>query len=876
MASNIKTFFSKPKNVFWTILILVLLTRFWNLNSSPGWFPDEGVDLNIAWNLLHGKAQLFSISYPFVPHPPLFFVTSFLPIIIFGKSILAVRFVSALCGVVNVYLVFLLAREIFGDWKKASLAALIYVFLPLEWGNTRYGISYELLLSFATAFLYHFFKFLRTKDDSSIGWASLFCGLASITSYLGLVLIPLVIFLAYLKAKRRIVWTVLVSCAPFVLYVLFVFSVMHLGREFFYDLRYSLTRPGGEGGGSGVIGYFGTLLGTSAFVLIGLPGIFLIKNNYRVIVPAVFLFLAIIEYKIKATTFFSYPFTAIGLSAVLFTVFGYIDSLPKKNRWLALAAGSLAAIALFVYPTAKVIKAIAVKGYFGFSQERFFAPNSLADSKDVANFINSKSTKDDVIMASPHFSSLLNSKTIDPVISTVYQGYDTVNFSANFPKERFVYNSSLFNVKYAVVDKFTTGWFAFQPNVREAVLEKFWNYWPVVYQKGEYKVYRNPFPIVAGNSSSPIGQPFFKYSPLETMKYLNFALGLDKVTFYKDSATEQDIAEIKRAYHLISEDDQKLVIDTGNSLKSAYISQAPFFFYNGNDREFYSLTKKANIDPQKNLTVDLSTAQANQKISIADQAAFTNHFVVSSDKDDYIKALALAKTTKEKIPFQANGIWNYSDYWKQTYNDDSIATSQSGALLMPFTIKESRNYKIIARVYQGGSNRGKVQVALDNKSLSNDIIDRNKPAGFYFKEIYSGSISSGQHSLRFDNDGSGSVDIDEVFLVSADDYSTAFAQISRDVESNKISIQNASALNISDKTQDEISYDLKTSGSHKKLSYQSSRPTVIAFPEAFDTNCRGKGNDGTNYTPIEVNGQYLGFIVKKTGAVTLDIDCQPS
>ena len=41
------------------------------LGVTPGWDGDEGYNLDIAWHLLHGRAQVFALDYAFVQHPVL-------------------------------------------------------------------------------------------------------------------------------------------------------------------------------------------------------------------------------------------------------------------------------------------------------------------------------------------------------------------------------------------------------------------------------------------------------------------------------------------------------------------------------------------------------------------------------------------------------------------------------------------------------------------------------------------------------------------------------------------------------------------------------------------------------------------------------------
>lgn len=487
------------KNI-WLILIifLAIFSRFWKLYYTPGWFPDEGVDLNIAWNLFHGKMQLSAISYTFMPHPPLFFITSIPFLAIFGKSILTLRYISAFCGVMNVVLIYLIIKEALGN-NKALLGALFYTVSFEAIINGRYALTYEFFLSLVLLAILFAVKFNEQKQTRWLIWSSVFAGLASVTSFLGFIFVPFLWIWTFFKCKKNFVMVMLLSFGPFLIYAA---TMLILTRSaFLHDFLYTIRRPeiNVTAPGGGLLKYYSNILGASYFNFLGLIGLFLIKNKYKFIIPMMFFILTIFEYSVRKTTFLAEIFIIFGLVSIIYYLYDYLkDKLARHSNLqkysilvIILVIGLLFVVPLGL-PVIKNFYAIFRGQSLNTSSEVWFAPNNLEDSQKVADFVNERTSTDNTVLASPHFSSLLKVQITDPILATVYQGYETTNFPANFGKDRFIYDASWHNVKYAVIDKFTRGWFVFQPNVDTEVLDKFWNSWPKVYILGEYTVLLNP------------------------------------------------------------------------------------------------------------------------------------------------------------------------------------------------------------------------------------------------------------------------------------------------------------------------------------------------------------------------------------------------
>src|SRR5574340_755485 len=90
------------------LLALCAWFHLWRLTQTPGWDPQEGYNLDLAWNLLHGRLRIFALTQDFAQHPPLFYLQLALFIRIFDYGVLAVRALVAVYAIVTCAAILLL------------------------------------------------------------------------------------------------------------------------------------------------------------------------------------------------------------------------------------------------------------------------------------------------------------------------------------------------------------------------------------------------------------------------------------------------------------------------------------------------------------------------------------------------------------------------------------------------------------------------------------------------------------------------------------------------------------------------------------------------------------------------------------------------
>lgn len=857
--------------LFLIILAVGILYFFTNLYYTPGRWGDEGANLNIAYNLLHGKLQFFSFDYPFVPHPPLFFILSLPGLAIFGKSIVVLRVISACFGLISVYLFYKISYEIFKSHDLSIISALVFGGSQTTLLFARLGMTYSMLVACFLLIALFLVRHNQHHEPKNLKWAAIVAAITSLTSFIGLSFVLLVIIYSFVR-QRETFWKILcISTLPFITY-LAIFLVIN-PKSMIYDLAVSLGRVEDRTSAVPINEYFAKLISKSLFATVGFIGLWLFPKKYRPLAITSFVFICAVEYRFDKMIL-SNVVLALGVLALIWDVNLRTKSIERpilgipfpKIRPLLLA---LLIVLFGVYPPAKNISLILGKKQLGTNEEGWFSPENINDTKAVADFVNKNTESDDIVMASTSISSMIDSQTIDPILATIYKGYPTVNFANNFPKQRFIYNSSLENVKFAIVDKFTKNWHAFQPNVREQVLEKFWNYWPVAFRVGDTTVYRNPSSIVVGSKTDPISQTIFRYDTTETLSLLNYTLGLEELKIYKDNLKPGELDQIKKTYSIKSESEKSLKVKAGARIEKAYISQKPIALHSGNDRMFFDNAKKNSLDLQKNLIVDFSVNGPNLNLAPDKVARLGNLFTPNSSMEDFSTALTLEQAKAQEIVMEPNQTWFVSPDFKQAYGETALSTLGVGYLNSSFNVKEDGDYSVYVRTFE--TNEGSaIAFSLDDKQFSPNIISKNSSQGFHFKKVFEGPLGTGFHTLSFFNSENKPSSIDQVYLIKKEDFEDKYLSVVKQLRQAPIKTDDYKSLDIK---QDDIRYSYQEDRLGKiNLEYSSNRPVVVALPKPFDARLFAQDQDGNRYSSIEVNGQYQGFIVEKTGQVKLKIN----
>ncbi|HLC89859.1 MAG TPA: glycosyltransferase family 39 protein [Patescibacteria group bacterium] len=201
--------FNQPLNWLWLILVLAAIFRFFSLGQADV-IGDESTYSFRALGYLDYFAETQSTpiswfvsppwwtKFSFHDHPPLNFLLNFLVLNFFGPTAWAIRIVSALAGVISVWLIYLIGKKIFNE-QIGLIAALILAVNNFMVWLSRIGLQESLLISLILASFYFFILALEKQKFLSL--AFLFFGLSFLTKYTAIFILP--IYLLVIIFKKR-------------------------------------------------------------------------------------------------------------------------------------------------------------------------------------------------------------------------------------------------------------------------------------------------------------------------------------------------------------------------------------------------------------------------------------------------------------------------------------------------------------------------------------------------------------------------------------------------------------------------------------------------------------------------------------------------
>lgn len=201
--------------IFLAILSLSLFLRVWRLDSlPPGLYPDEAMNANNALETI--KTGNFKVFYPENNgREGLFMWLISLSFLLFGKTIWALRIVSATIGTLTVGATYFLSRELMissdsgkDSQKNAAVPLLAAFFLAVSFWHINFSrISFRAILMplvLSLAF-WIFFAGFRKKRRVLLILSGVFFGMGFYTyiSYRFTVLIVLLVWIIWLKSIKE-------------------------------------------------------------------------------------------------------------------------------------------------------------------------------------------------------------------------------------------------------------------------------------------------------------------------------------------------------------------------------------------------------------------------------------------------------------------------------------------------------------------------------------------------------------------------------------------------------------------------------------------------------------------------------------------------
>jgi len=197
------------------IICLAAAFRFYHIDYQSVWLDEicsiTEADPNIAWSDLETKILASD------PHPPLYFALLKIMFLLFGYTTFVARIFSAIVGVLGIYAIFLLGKEI----KNSKVGLMSAALLAVNYFHIYHSQEvrmYGMLMLFTTLSFYGLLRFLKQVDLRNAILYGVFTGLMLATQFFGLFVlmaqlcILLVYFLQSKKAdKKNFVYKALLS-----------------------------------------------------------------------------------------------------------------------------------------------------------------------------------------------------------------------------------------------------------------------------------------------------------------------------------------------------------------------------------------------------------------------------------------------------------------------------------------------------------------------------------------------------------------------------------------------------------------------------------------------------------------------------------------
>jgi 4-amino-4-deoxy-L-arabinose transferase-like glycosyltransferase len=503
-----------------SLLILAALLRFSNLESNPGWFSDEGSDLNIARNLMEGRFQYFAITgTPLVAaRVPLFHVLLDGAFLVWGDSLEAARRLTATAGFLTIILLYLATRQMMGR-GLALLASFVLTIMPNAVQYSRMAFAYNLQAPVMVVCWWALWEYSREGRARWLLAASLAAASASMITLTGLPLIAVVALVVLWYKPRALAWSLPLMLAPALIYLAILAHVAPTALS--QDLALTFTRSSDT-----VFGQFFNLVSGYAiwfdwtpWIVLGVVGLFLIPvRRVRLLTLLIFFGTAFSTMRLFAGGFdLSYhhylgllPFVALGAAQFLARAYRLLvvqfradlDALGRSHlprfHLPTFAQRTLSRVAMFMVLLAPLVWLTAWDYYLTASPEAPRATSldsvsvtKTADAIAVTDFVNGRVSGGEVVLASPTIAWRISGNVADFQQALAYEGLTTENYGAGLPRDRFAFNPSFENATFIVLDNLWRGWASeTMPPLKGyiAQVEK----WPLVMHQGEFDIYRNP------------------------------------------------------------------------------------------------------------------------------------------------------------------------------------------------------------------------------------------------------------------------------------------------------------------------------------------------------------------------------------------------
>lgn len=213
------------KKLFWLILILAFILRFWQLGKIPlslDW--DEVSNAYNAYSILTTARDEYGNFLPLYNRsfddykPPAYMYLNVPTVAIFGLTPFAARLPSAVLGFLTIPALYFLVKRLLKDGKVALMSAFLLAISPWHLQFSRVGFEANVGLFFTVA-AFTFFLYSLPKKKSLLLISAILFGLSFYSYHAARLFTPLLLFTSVIIFRREILKAHKKTLALFVLII---------------------------------------------------------------------------------------------------------------------------------------------------------------------------------------------------------------------------------------------------------------------------------------------------------------------------------------------------------------------------------------------------------------------------------------------------------------------------------------------------------------------------------------------------------------------------------------------------------------------------------------------------------------------------------
>ncbi|MDP3987825.1 MAG: glycosyltransferase family 39 protein [Candidatus Levybacteria bacterium] len=242
MFKHLKAFLKKKENTLFLIILLIAsFLRLYEIAGYMTFLGDEGRDMLVAYNILHGNFTLLgptaSVGGFFMGPLYYYFIAPFLWL--FNYNPVGPSVMVALFGIATVWLIYKVTAEFF-DTKAAIFASSLYAVSPLVIAYSRSSWNPNLMPFFSLLMLYTLYHAVRKSSPKLLFLSGVLYGilleLHYIVTFLAVIIVVYILFIG-LKPCKGSVLTKIASIGKHYFFV-FLGSLVGFSPFLLFEVRH--------------------------------------------------------------------------------------------------------------------------------------------------------------------------------------------------------------------------------------------------------------------------------------------------------------------------------------------------------------------------------------------------------------------------------------------------------------------------------------------------------------------------------------------------------------------------------------------------------------------------------------------------------------